>query len=129
MVSSAAQASHAAAIRRDGVPIVYVRNIGFEPNVVSVTASLNAVIRMMRPDTEGPAQAGIASSTPGAIGEDQRFVLLMASDLTAGGISLPAIRGDRIRVPATGEVMNVDRVDPYKRAFAGAIEIFASAVA
>ena len=133
MPDPSAVAAHRQAIAVAGVAIVYSRRSGLAPNVVTVSASVNAVVRTMRPDSQGPAQDGLGASQPGAVNQDQRLVIVMAVDLTSQGIALPLRTGDKISVmsddeaPIVLETLNVDRFDPYKRAFAGAIEIFASA--
>jgi hypothetical protein len=128
MVDPSAAAFTAAGIYRAGVAIVFQRNLGFAPNVTQLTADLVAIVRTVQPDTTSPAQDGLGASAPGVINQDQRLVILMAQDLVDGGVSLPIVVGDQIIIPSTGELLNVDRIDPYKRAFAGAIELYASAV-
>ena len=124
-----AQAAHAVAVATAGVAVVYARNTGLAPNVVTTSADINAIVRMMQPDSSSPAQDGLSASAPGQVNQDQRLLIVMAADLAAAGITLPTLRGDTITIPATGETLSVTRADPYKRAFAGAVEIQASAIA
>ena len=129
MVDLSTQAAYEAAIALAGMPVTFQRYSGFAPNVTTTTASLNAVVRTVVPDTTQPAQDGLSASSPGALNQNIRWILLMAQDLVNAGIALPVVVGDQILVPATGELLNVDRVDAYKRTYAGAIELYASAVA
>ena len=128
-IDPSAQAFTAQGIYRAGVAVTFTRLTGFTPNVTTTTASVTAIIRSVAPDTTAPAQDGMSASKPGAINQDQRLVIVMVSDLTAAGFPLPLLVGDKILVAMTNEQLNVDRVDPYKRASAGAIELYASAVA
>lgn len=111
-----------------GIPVVYARNAGLAPNVVTTSASLTAIVRTVAPDATSMTQDG-ASPPRAALNQDQRLLIVMAADLAAAGITLPTLRGDTITIPATGETLSVTRADPYKRAFAGAVEIQASAIA
>lgn len=110
-----------------GVPVVYARNTGLAPNVVTTTASLTAIVRTVAPDATSMTQAG-ASPPRAALNQDQRLLIVMAADLAAAGIALPTQRGDTVTIPATGETLNVTRADPYKRALTGTVEIYASAI-
>lgn len=131
MTDTSAVAAYRQAIQSVGVQggIVYNRNTGLAPNVTTVSAPISAIVRTMQPDTTSPAQDGMSASAPGQLNQDMRLVIAIVSDLVAGGISLPVQRGDTISIPLTGETLNVLRSDPYKRAFAGAVEIMAAAIA
>lgn len=128
MADLSTQAAYEAAIALAGMPVVFQRNSGFAPNVTTTTANLNAVVRTVVPDSTSPARDGLGASQPGQLAQNQRWILLMAQDLTNAGIALPVAVGDQI-LTAAGELLNVDRIDAYKRTFAGAIELYASAVA
>ena len=129
MIDFGAQAFTALALARRNVSIVYNRNVGLAPNIMTTTATLNAFVATMQPDTTSPAQDGLSASAPEQVNQDQRLLIVMAADLAAAGISLPVQRGDTVNVPSTGETLNVLRSDPYTRAFAGAVEIQAAAIA
>jgi hypothetical protein len=74
------------------------------------------------------AQAGLGASTPGAVPQDDRLVIVMADDLAAAAFPLPVAKGDLIVLSLSAEQLMVTRVDPYKRAFAGAIELTAAGI-
>ena len=128
MTDPSAQAFTALGVYRAGIAVTFQRLTGYAPDVTTTTAAITAVVRTATPDAASPARDGLAASQPGSVEQNSRWILLMAQDLTNGGISLPIVVGDQIAIPSTGELLNVDRIDPYKRALAGAIELYASAV-
>ena len=106
MIDPSAVAAARVAIAKAGVCVTFQRNIGFAAgggaDVTSLTVALVAVVRAMLPDATSPAQDGLRAPTPGALNQNQRWVLLMAQDLIDGGVALPVQRGDQIAVPETG---------------------------
>jgi hypothetical protein len=112
-----------------GVPITLQRVSGYAPNVTVTSAvSLNAIVRNVQPDTTSTAESGLSASQPGAITQADRLIIVLADDLAAANFPVPVDRGDQIVLPDSAEVLNVLRVDAYKRRIAGAIEIFAAGV-
>jgi len=113
-----------------GVSVVINQVSGFAPNfTVDASATVNAAVRMILADRTAPAADGLGAAQPGAIEQGDRIVIVMADDLTAAGFPRPMQRGDQVVLPNASEVLNVLRVDPYKRAFAGAIELTVVGVA
>jgi len=128
MIDPGAQALTASGVRRSGVSVAFQRRTGFAPNVVVVAANVIAIIQTVQADSSAPDEGSMPASKTGSIKEDQRFVIVMAADLTNAGFPLPLRANDKIVVTDTGELLNIDRIDAYKRAMAGAIEIYASGV-
>lgn len=107
-----------------GVPVIFNRISGYAPNVTTVaSASITAIVRMMTPDSTAVAETGYSAHNAGSISQDDRLVIVMADDLTAADFPLPVMKGDRVVLSATSEEFEVTKVDPYKRALTGAIEV------
>lgn len=123
-----AQAFTRLGIYRVGIPVTFERVVGYAPNATTIAAAVTAVARKYQLDTVTVAETGISASKPGAIRQGDREVLVMADDLAAAGFPLPVLKSDRIVVTATGDTLNILKVDAYKRAMAGCIEIEASGV-
>ena len=118
------------AMARNPVAVTIQRVAGYAPNVTTVASVVvTAIVRNVLPDTTAAAQAGISASTPGAVTQADRLVIVLADDLAAAGFPVPVARGDQVILPDASELANVLRVDPYKRALAGAVEIFIAGVA
>ena len=129
MSDLSAAAAYREAIAVAGVAITLQRVSGYAPNVTTVSAvSLNALVRNVSLDAAAAAQSGLSASTPGAVTQADRLVIVLADDLAAAGFPVPVARGDQIVLPDASELLNVIRVDPYKRAIAGAVEIFAAGI-
>ena len=129
MSDLSAAAAYREAIAVAGVAITLQRVSGYAPNVTTVSAvSLNALVRNVSADTTAAAQSGLSASKPGAVTQADRLVIVLADDLAAAGFPVPVARGDQIVLPDASELLNVIRVDPYKRAIAGAVEIFAAGI-
>lgn len=111
-----------------GVPVVFTRLSGFSPRVVSFEASVTALVRLVQTDNEPESRTGYTASKPGAITQDDREIIVMASDLASARFPLPIVKGDRVRIDGGTEEWNVAKVDAYKRAMSGAIEITVSGV-
>ena len=115
-----------------GVAVTIQRVAGYSGSGSGVTTvssvSVNAIVRNVTMDTTQTAQTGLSASSPGAIPQDDRLVIVMADDLDAAGFPLPVVKGDLIVLSLSAEQLQVTRVDPYKRALAGAIEITAAGV-
>ena len=126
MTDPGAHALFATGIRTLGVPVTFQRLIGAAPNVTTISANVTAIIRTAVPDTTTVAETGLGASSPDAITQEDRQVLVMAGDLTAAGFPLPLVKTDRLTVIATGDTFEITRVDSYKRAISGAIEAFAA---
>ena len=128
MIDPGAQAFTRQGVMLVGVPVTFERVVGFSPNATTISATVTAVVRKYQLDTVTVAETGYSASKPGAIRQGDREVLVMADDLAAAGFPLPVLKSDRIVIAATGDVINIIKVDAYKRAFAGCIEIDAAGV-
>jgi hypothetical protein len=125
MADPALQAFTAQGVYRAGVAVTFQRLTA--AGVVTASAQVTALVRNALADTTGPAEAGYSTSKPDAITQEDRQIIVMSADLAALGFPLPLQKTDRVLIPdATGEVCEVIRIDPYKRALAGAIEIVAT---
>lgn len=130
MTDLSAVAAYREAMAVNGVAITIQRVSGYAPSVTTVASvPIAAIVRNITADTTAAAQAGLSASTPGAVQQADRLVIVLADDLTAVGFPVPVARGDQIVLPDASELLNVIRVDPYKRAIAGAVEIFAAGIA
>jgi hypothetical protein len=130
VIDPAAQRATKAAICVVGVCVTFQRLTGMEPNVVTTSAEVRAVVRLVTPDGEAEAQTNYSGSKPGGITQDDRFVMVMACDLAEQGFPLPVIKGDRVVLdPSTQETAEVTKVDYFRRAIAGAIELTVTGVA
>lgn len=123
------QSAHERAIGQFGQAVTVQRLTGAAPNVtVAASATVQAIVKMMQPDTAEPAQTGYPSSGLGGITQTDRMLILMASDLIAAGFPVPVQKNDKIILSTTGEKLNVTRVDGEKRSQAGAVELYAGGV-
>lgn len=112
-------------ILKVGVPVTFQRLTGYAPNVTLVEAVVTAKVTNVTADTAAETDAGISSSETGNISQDDRLILVMAADLAAAGFSLPVAKGDKVIIDGVAaDDLTVIRVDAYKRAMAGAIEVF-----
>jgi hypothetical protein len=122
-------AAYERALLKAGVQIVVKRITGFAPNpTATFSAWVVAIVRDYQTDTTQPAQEGYAATKIGAIGEGDRMIILMATDLETARFPLPLRKNDRIVIVDTGDELNIVDVDAYKRAAAGAIELKAASV-
>lgn len=129
MSDPSAVAAYRTAMSINGVAIIVQRVSGFAPNVTIVNAAqVTAIVRQVISDTTEVAQAGLSASVMGAIDQADRLVIVLADDLCAEGFPLPVAKGDQVALPDSSEILNVTRVDPYRRAMAGAIELYATGV-
>ncbi|MFT4098623.1 MAG: hypothetical protein QM651_16010 [Rhodoblastus sp.] len=110
-----------------GLQVTFTRQTGIAPAATFVAATVTALVRDYRIDTQEIAQEGFKPTSPGAITQGDREILVMADDLATAGFPLPLLKGDNI-VAETGERMNIVSVDARKRTIAGCIEIKASGV-
>ena len=104
------------------------RTTGFAPDAITVSVALDAFILSVTPNSTETAQAGLSASSPGAIGQNDRLVIVMAQDLSNAGFALPVVVGDQVTLPNSAEILAITRVDAYKRAVAGAIELTCAGV-
>lgn len=116
------------ALALKGIPVVVTRVTGFAPNTVTFSSTLMAIVENYTPDSTAVAETGFSSSKVGAISQGDRMVILMSDDLVQQNFPLPLQKNDKIALP-TGDVLNVEQVDSYKRALAGAIELKATGIA
>ena len=118
------------AMARNPVAVTIQRVAGYAPNVTTVASVVvTAIVRNVTADTTAAAQAGLSAATPGAVQQADRLVIVLADDLAAAGFPVPVAKGDQLVLPDASELITVIRVDPYKRAIAGAIEIFVAGIA
>ena len=120
-----AVATTARGIYLTGVPVIFQRLTGYAPDVTLIEAAVIAKVTNVTADTAAETEAGISSSETGNISQNDRMVLVMASDLSAAGFPLPIALGDKVIIDGVADDdATVIRVDAYKRAMAGAIEVF-----
>ena len=108
-----------------GAQVTFQRVSGAPPAVKIISATVTALVRNYQPDGAASSQQGYSMSQIGAVTAGERSFLVMADDLAGAGFPLPLKKGDNLLPSDTGEKLTVTRVDPYKRAIAGAIEGFA----
>ncbi len=118
-----------------GQAVTFSRPVGTAPNITLTPiggVTVTAKVFVYAPDTTQEAATGYPASQIGAVTIGDRQVLVMTSDLVAGGYPLPVQKGDQIALSdplvGTGEVLVVTQVDMAKRAIAGCIEIKALGV-
>lgn len=128
MADASTQAAYEEAIGVAGVPVTFLRLAGVAPHVTTTSAAVTAVVRNVLADTTAEAETGYGASQPGSVSQDDRLVIVLAADLAAAGFPLPVVKGDKI-MAATGDKFQVTKVDAFKRAFAGALELTAVGVA
>jgi len=129
MPDLSAIAAYAEAFAVAGVPVTINRVSGYTPNVTIVaTATVNAIVRNVQVNSTAAAESNFGASEPGAISQNERLVIVSATDLASADYPLPVQKGDQIVLPATNEILTISRVDPYKRAMANAIELYAAGV-
>ena len=107
-----------------GAQFTFARDSGDAPNVSTVSATVTALVRSYQRDTETSAREGYSASNLASATLGERFVMVMADDLAAQSFPVPLQKNDRMTSADTGETFVVSRVDPYKRAVAGAIEAY-----
>jgi hypothetical protein len=117
------------AIERVGTTIQIQRKFGQPPSATTFTVIIPAIVQNAQPDGNAEAQAGLAASQMGAISQNDRLVILMATALQLARFPLPVQKGDVVILPLTGDTFSVTKIDPYKRDMAGAIELTISGVA
>jgi hypothetical protein len=132
MTDQSLQARTASAIYGRGQSVTFSRWTGAPPNRTqnpSGGATVTAMVATYQPDGAAASAAGYGVSQVGSITEGDRFLIVMAADLTAAEFPLPVQKGDQIALSLTGETVTVTRADPHKRAIAGAIEVWVVGVA
>jgi hypothetical protein len=129
MTDPSVVAAYRNAFAVNGVAVIVQRYSGVAPEVRTFSsASVTAIVRQVQPDGTAAAQSGLGASMMGGIDQADRLVIVMADDLAGQDYPLPIAKGDQIVLPDSTEILNITRVDPYKRAIAGAIELFAAGV-
>jgi hypothetical protein len=116
------------AIQRAGELVTFQRLTGTAPNVTTISVSVYANVQGLHSETTEPSQEGLPSTKEGAITQTARKLIVIGSDLSAGGFPLPVKKNDKI-ILADGTKCNVLDVDAHKRSIADAIEINAAEVA
>lgn len=122
------QRRHRADIARIGVAVTFQRVTGVAPQTTTLAANVTAIVRGTRADRISPERANYGGMKPGGISQDEREVIVMADALSAARFPMPPRKGDRILIADGGELFTVTRVDRFKRAMAGVIELFVSGV-
>lgn len=118
MRDAAIVAGYRHALARRGQPVTFRRVSGQAPNVTTADAMVEAIVMNYQ------AAPSVMSSQPAAtVTLDDRMVIVIESDLRRQQFPLPVRKNDKIEV--NGEWLNVEALDPNKRALAGAIEIHA----
>ena len=128
MIDPSAQAFTAQGVYRVGIAVTFQRLTGFAPDVVTISAGVIAKVSLVTADSEESSRTGYSSRQVGSISHNDRQVVVMAADLAAEGFPLPVAEGDKIVIASTEDKFSVTRVDNYKRAMAGAIELIATGV-
>ena len=101
------------AIERVGTQIQIQRKWGQPPSAYTFTVSIPAIVQNAQPDGTAERQAGLASSQMGAISQNDRLVILMATALQSARVPLPVQKGDVVILPLTGDTFSVTKIDPY----------------
>src|ERR1051326_1329354 len=107
MLNPNAQAAYQRARDRVGVPVTFQRVNGNAPNTNTVSANVVAVVRDYAPDFREVARTGYGSSSPGAITQGDREVIVLEQDLADQRFPLPVKKNDKIVVVGTGEQLNI----------------------
>lgn len=115
-------------VQQGGVTVTISRESGFAPNVTTVSATITALVQNVQVDANAQSDTGLSSSQPGSISQDDRVLKFMAADLDAQGFASPVAKGDVVQLPSTSELLIVSRVDAYKFAMAGVVEIYVTGV-
>jgi len=102
--------------------VTFTRVSGVAPNATTASATVTAIVR----NYSGAASGGAGST--GAITQGNRSLIVLADDLNDEGFPLPLQKHDKVTLTDTGEMLDVQQVDPFKRAAAGAIELQALGV-
>ena len=129
MIDPAAEAFLASAVERVGVTVTVKRLFGVTPNVTMFSADVKAKVSLVQVDSGAPARDGLGAGSPGSIAQNDRVVIVTEKSLRAARFPLPVRKGDQVILPGTDEAFDVTRVDPYKCALAGAVELIVTGVA
>jgi hypothetical protein len=129
MIDRAAEEFTRQGVHRRGIMVSFQRITGFAPNATILSADVMAIVESVLPDTEAESYSGHSARKPGSISQNDRAIIVMAGDLEAAGFPLPIVKGDKIVISMSGDKFSVTKVDSYKRAMAGAIELTATGVA
>ncbi|QXX74241.1 hypothetical protein [Methylovirgula sp. HY1] len=127
-IDPSAEAGHRRAFAKRGIRITVERISGMSPATVSFFAEVTALVQNYTPDGAAASRTGYGAGAPGGISQGDRTIIVMATDLAERRFPLPLAKNDRITLVTTGERLNVVKVDPDKRAMAGAIELTAAGV-
>ena len=98
MIDASMQADHARAIGARGQSVTFSRWIGAPPSRTQNPAggaTVTAMVATYQLDGRQAASAGYSASQIGSITEGDRFLIVMAADLTAAGFTLPVQKGDQ----------------------------------
>lgn len=107
---------------RVGETVTFQRLAGDAPNTTVVAAA--QVVAIVRNAMTGPPTGGFAGEY--AVSRTERNLIVLEDDLDTQGFPLPLVKNDKVLVQ--GELMNIERIDPSKRGFAGAIDVMAIGV-
>ena len=127
MIIASHRNAHLRQIAKRGVPITFRRVSGSAPTTTVIEKKVNAVVSTMSPDYMSTSQTGYSSSQTGAMEQNARRIIVMASDLRGAGFPLPIRKNDGV-ILDTGERLNITSVDAETRAVAGAIDVIAAGV-
>jgi hypothetical protein len=128
MINPSAAAFLEQAIEETGVEITLTRVFGFAPTASTFSVNLKAKVALVQPDAGAAAREHVEMSAPGAVTENSRVVILAERHLRGTRFPLPIQKGDKVLLPATSELFDVARVDPYLRAIAGGVTLTVTGV-
>lgn len=120
MIDPSAQAFTANGIRIRGVEVTVQRISGTAPRTAIFSATIMGSVEVVQPDRAASERSGYGAGNTGALTQDDRQVVLMVSDLIEKRFPLPLRKNDRMLIG--DDIFTIARVDPYKRAMAGALE-------
>ncbi|RBP03811.1 hypothetical protein DFR50_14259 [Roseiarcus fermentans] len=126
-IDRAAAAATAAAIRLRGQPVTFARLSGTPPNVVQTPlngAAVTAFVEDYQADTTATAATGWSASQIGSMELGDRHLIVMLSDLAAAGFPGLPQKGDQVTLTLPAETLTITKVDPARRALAGAIDLY-----
>ena len=122
-------AAHKRAVGVAGQAVSFQRVTGAAPRVAIVAVNCWAIVRGVQPDTTEPARSGYGDRQVGGLTQGDRQVIVMADALRQQGFPLPLRKGDNVIIGATGEKLNITRVDADRRISADCIELYATGIA
>ncbi len=121
---SAIMAAYVRAIRRRPEQVTIERLSGAAPNVTSISATVDAVVRNVTADKTNEQVEGNVTRAP--IPQSAVEIIVLAQDLEAQGFPMPVEEFDKVTLSSTGSRLAIINVDMHSRALAGGIVIKAA---